>query len=405
MFAKKIQTGFTLVEIMVALVIGMLGVIVMMQTFALFESQKRTTTGGDDAISNGAVILHGLVRDLQQSGWGTSTLNIIGCTVTGVAKGNHAIPLAPVSINHALVPAGDANTDTLLVVSGNSNGIVEGVQIDTVSGSSFTVDASAAFVPPKPSTENSGDWVVAGPLERLAGSCALNAVRVRSIARPYGLTVSADPKYVLKGVSRTPQGRDKLFQLGEKPVIRAYAIRNQKLMVCDWTLLDCRVSGSWWPIADNIVSMRAQYGRDTATGHMDGIIDRWDQTVPSPTSGPVSTVARKNTEACALKRISAVRIALVARSSQPERRPADGSVVTAEMPRWAGSQCASGAGNAGCVAQNPDPGASITLTVTGGADWPTWQDYRYKVFQTIVPLRNVLPQDLLQGGDAENNEC
>ena len=24
--------------------------------------------------------------------------------------------------------------------------------------------------------------------------------------------------------------------------------------------------------------------------------------------------------------------------------------------------------------------------------WPTWQDFRYKVFQTLVPLRNVTTQ-------------
>ena len=51
----RVPGGFSLVEIMVALVIGMLGIIVMMQVFAMFEAQKRTTTGGDDAISSGSI--------------------------------------------------------------------------------------------------------------------------------------------------------------------------------------------------------------------------------------------------------------------------------------------------------------------------------------------------------------
>ena len=53
--------GFSLVEVMVAMVIGLLGIIVMMQMFSVFEGQKRTTTGGDDANSSGAVSLYGAV--------------------------------------------------------------------------------------------------------------------------------------------------------------------------------------------------------------------------------------------------------------------------------------------------------------------------------------------------------
>ena len=37
--------GFSLVEIMVAMVIGLIAVIVIFQVFAVFERQKRTSTG------------------------------------------------------------------------------------------------------------------------------------------------------------------------------------------------------------------------------------------------------------------------------------------------------------------------------------------------------------------------
>ena len=67
--------GFSLVEIMVGMVIGMLGLIIMMQVFSLSESQKRTTTGGGDAHSNGAIALFGLQRDLRQAGFGVSDPN------------------------------------------------------------------------------------------------------------------------------------------------------------------------------------------------------------------------------------------------------------------------------------------------------------------------------------------
>ena len=112
----RIQSGFSLVEIMVALVIGLLGIIVMMQVFAVFEGQKRTTTGGDDAISSGSIALYNLQRDIQHAGWGFGAVNTIGCVLvdkTTLVKGTHDIQLTPVTINHTLIPAGDSHTDTL----------------------------------------------------------------------------------------------------------------------------------------------------------------------------------------------------------------------------------------------------------------------------------------------------
>ena len=46
---RRRVTGFSLIEIMVGLTIGVFGLIVMAQVFAIAEGQKRTTTGGADA--------------------------------------------------------------------------------------------------------------------------------------------------------------------------------------------------------------------------------------------------------------------------------------------------------------------------------------------------------------------
>ncbi|MBK8577812.1 MAG: PilW family protein [Candidatus Accumulibacter sp.] len=79
------------------------------------------------------------------------------------------------------------------------------------------------------------------------------------------------------------------------------------------------------PIANNIVSLRAQYGRDT-TATTDGI-DTWDQTTPQQ-----PTPADQEKFACLWARASAMRIAVVARNSQ-----VDQGTVTAPAPVWAGS--------------------------------------------------------------------
>lgn len=436
------QTGFSLVEIMVALVIGMLGIVVMMQTFSLFEGQRRTTTGGDDAISSGAIVLHGLTRDLQQAGWGIGAMNIIGCEVSGLTQGNVPLTLAPVLINprkagkdpnstadsDLLIPKGDDNTDTLLVLAGNSNGIVEGVEIETNQGvqkgagageytlttnaRKFIVNASSAFA--------KDNLVVGGLRERAAGRCELTSAKVLT-ANARVLELSDDIKVKIAGGSDITPGKwDRLYQFGSNPVIRAYAIRGGNLTVCDWRKSNCSDatksadSGVWVPIGNNIVSLRAQYARDTADGSMDGTPDLWDQSIATPDSSPpISTVTKKNNQACAIKRIPAVRLVLVARSSQPEKRN-DGTLTSAEYvtkiaPRWAGSKCAKNEGGsdveAGCSTSNPDSGAADIKFSSAEAAWPTWQDYRYKVFQTIVPLRNIFVQEIPQGAGSEGFEC
>jgi type IV pilus assembly protein PilW len=71
------KSGFTLVEVMVAMVIGMLGLIIMMQVFSEAERQRRATTGTGDAQSNGAMALYALQRDIRQGGYGFNALNAL----------------------------------------------------------------------------------------------------------------------------------------------------------------------------------------------------------------------------------------------------------------------------------------------------------------------------------------
>jgi type IV pilus assembly protein PilW len=79
--------GFTLVEVMVAMVIGMIGIIIMMQVFASAEGQKRTTTGTGDAQSNGAMAIYTLQRDIREAGYGFNAMNALGCASGSAGAG------------------------------------------------------------------------------------------------------------------------------------------------------------------------------------------------------------------------------------------------------------------------------------------------------------------------------
>ena len=64
------QTGFSLIEILVGLVIGLLATLVIMQVFSVFEGQKRTTTGSADAQTNGSIALYSIASELKMAGYG-----------------------------------------------------------------------------------------------------------------------------------------------------------------------------------------------------------------------------------------------------------------------------------------------------------------------------------------------
>lgn len=344
-------TGFSLIDVMVGLVIGMIGIVIMLQVFSVSEKNKRTTTSGDDAQNNGAVTLFSLQRELRQSGYGASAYNILGCDLqlrSGVILTN----LAPITINHADIPAGDANTDTLLIVYGNPNGAPEGDAIVLQPSTNiYTVAAPTSFAV--------GSTVVAATRVRPT-PCSLVLTSVQALESP-NVTVQA-------GISGMVNGT--LFNFGRSPSVIAYAIRDRKLTRCDYLADDCsdtsQVSNTsvWVPMADNIVSMRAEYGKDTTAVAMDTIVDSYDQVTPGSSSDASGFAVN-----CGWARISAIRLALVARDGQYDKE-----AVTTVAPSWLGAP-------------------SIDLNSSSS----DWQHYRYKLFQTLVPLRNVLSLGVVSG--------
>lgn len=332
------QRGLSLVEIMVGLVLGMLSVLIVLQVFQQSDGAKRSALGGDDAQNNGALVLTMLQRDLRQGGYGVGAFQIIGCDVL-LPNGRTLTNLAPVTINHADIPAGDANTDTLLVVYGTSAGAPEGSRVLSQPGAAiYSVAAPASFTV--------ADLVLASPPVRPT-PCALQLSAVTAVVSPSPPNVT-----VTNGFVGMTNGR--LYNLGAEPRVLAYAVRGQQLTVCDLMASNCNQAASvtnpavWVPVGSQIVSLRAQYGRDTSGPPMDGVVDVFDQQAPA--------------NACDWMRVSALRLVVVARSPQQERE-----AVTTAAPTWAGT-------------------AQAPVDLAGLSDW---QNFRYRPFETLVPLRNM----------------
>lgn len=345
--------GVGLVELMVGLVIGMLAIIVVMQVFMQSEGMKRTTTGADDALNSGAIALSMLQRDVRQAGYGTSALALLGCNLA-LPSGGTVTSIGPATINHASIPAGDANTDTLLLIYGSAAGSPDG---DAV----VTQPNTTTYAVATPTSFRVGDRIIA--VDNATATTRPKPLPCALTLEPV-VTVTSSPSSphvtVATGVAGMTNGM--LFNLGPSPRLQAYAVRGGDLTVCDYLINDCGDAASvddrtvWVPTGSNIVSLRAEYGVDTTPAPMDGIVDAYERVTPA--------------DECGWARVSSLRVALVARSGQMEKTD-----VTVAAPMRAAS-------------------ASTAIDLSARADW---QRFRYRLFETTVPLRNLAWQGVQPG--------
>ncbi|MBI3068448.1 MAG: PilW family protein, partial [Betaproteobacteria bacterium] len=320
-FSLKAALGMSLVELMVAALIGLIGSVVIFQVFAVFEGQKRTTTSGGDAQTNGALALFTVERDLRMAGYGINNLDFLGCTIRGWDEqtgGGTAftLTLVPVVIKPSGAaaptdppadPLADPDSDMIAVTYGtgellpnpasitqnmpspssdfkvnNRYGFKEG---DLVIAAEAGKDCTLAQVSTLPGTPGQTDNVIHNSGNYTdPNSGAQVATRYN---KPAGL-----------GVSYGTNG--KLFNLGALPSSNVYSVRSGQLM------LQQRLSAASTaatPIYDGIVKMRAQYGKDTSVP-ADGIVDVVDDVTPVNAAGWAQVLV--------------MRIAIVARSSQYE---------------------------------------------------------------------------------------
>jgi type IV pilus assembly protein PilW len=360
MSTQKKLAGFSLVEIMVAMVIALLGIIIIFQVFSVSESIKRTSTGGGDALQNGMLALYLIERDARMSGFGINFTPLLGCATVAHNEGPPVRDFTFILVGAEITDGASGAPDSVKFVYGSSSLLLAPAKLTTssvASGNGFKVDNRYGF--------NAGDVIVAGEV----GStkvCSLRQVTSLPV-NPADAVTNASGTYVTASGNSVParynssagipkayatwdntsQTGGRLFDLGAAPVVGVYAIQNGQL-----TYQNLLTDATANVVADGIVQFQIQYGRDTVG---DGAVHSWDETIPaSPTAAVWATVI-------------ALRMAVVARSNLMEKPNATTGVcdTTTIQPTWTGG----------------------TLTVNTD---PNWQCYRYRVFETTVPVRNMI---------------
>jgi type IV pilus assembly protein PilW len=346
------QTGVSLVELLVGLVIGLLATLVVMQTFSVFEGQKRSTSGTADAQTNGSIALMHLRRSIETAGYGLPMPNadfdnnVLRCTSN--------VAIYPIEIQQG---AGENGSDRLVVrystsgagavpiaIKNKSNATISpGMLVENNIGCGSDLEMNSVTY--KAKYKVTGDdatkdnvvnkvMIMRGNLCGFADIAEQPTNDIAAIDKPSYIRIDAVP-----AAFAFLQNEDKLSCMGGWGSY-TYEIQNNELLLNDD------------PIVSGVVGMQAQYGVSNTPG--DNTVTSWVE--PDNTW----TVAPKR------NRIKAVRLALVMRNGLKEKT----KVTTATPEAW-----------------------TDTGTTTADIDvsfLPDWEYYRYRVVSTTVPLRNVL---------------
>jgi len=349
------QTGFTLVEIMVGLAIGMLATVVIIQVISVFEAQRRTTSGTADAQTNGGIALYNIVRELQMAGYPLvpvtdSALECTTLTLNGVADtvpASNFVRLSPVTIADDVVGAGvnasPSDAVTLRFGTAPMGGIPTLINA-APTGNDANVDTNLGC--------QAGDTVLitSGP------ACALTSVAV-----PW---VPVAKKVTLANTTLANAGAN-LACLGTWNEV-TYAVNNGNL------------ERNGVAVVAGVVNLQAQYGI-SETPQSNQVV-QWVNASGATWAAP--TVANRN-------RIKSVRLAVVARNAKIEAAAvtaACSSTTTAAPTGLCAWDATSALPNPVAAPYVASPAPTIDLS----AGDPNWRRYRYRVFETIIPLRNMV---------------
>lgn len=335
--------GFTLIELMVGLAVGLVVLLAVTQVYVNWESRQRTSSSKNDAQISGTLAAYNLERDLRQAGVGFGSANStlttpgsfkLGCAVSGTVN------FIPVEIING---AGGA-ADQISVLYGNSSTHSLTVLVDNSTQTTKTLRDRSGFMV--------GDNVVlTGPT-----SCPMVKVTVAALGT----------KTFTHGEDTGTTVFDQAFNLGPEPTATVWSIRaatpTRPVLLKTHRLPVAGAIPDPIGIAEGIVNLQAQYGYDV---NGDGRIasNEWFD------AGDAALAAIE------WNRVLAVRYAVLARS-----RHYDGllQATNPAKPSWAGGE----------FVMTDISGAADSGVGVGGQN--NWRGYRHVVYEGVVSLRNVL---------------
>ncbi|UUZ78542.1 PilW family protein [Polaromonas sp. P1(28)-13] len=155
----------------------------------------------------------------------------------------------------------------------------------------------------------------------------------------------------------------KILKIGQL-ISHAYTVNaSNQLALTDYSTPSASAS---FILAADIVKLKAQYG----------VADVSSQDVNDWVNASAAT-GWNTLDSAKVKRIKAIRLVIVARSSKKE-----GADVTSTCTNVSG-----GVNNGPCAWSDTTADPAPVIDLSSNTDW---KKYRYRVYQTIIPIRNVI---------------
>lgn len=363
------MSGMSLMEILIAMAIGLIGIVVITQTYLVNENYKRSTVSAGGAQTNGALALFSIEREARMAGWGISWSSALGCTnIQWHYNGEYSNPpqaggtLPALILAPVVITDGGAGPDTITVMYGTGT---ERVIPATLSKTMPSPSAELEVDNPQGFSDTPGDMV----LLVQGGSCSMTQITQVQPAAGHlqhgpGVTAPYNPP---GGGSLLPafSAGAQVFNLG-RPIVNVYSINNNALQLASlFSAASSTVVPAYTPtaftIVEHIVDLQARYGKDNGAGGgvaNDERVDSYDNVTPA--------------NAVEWQQVLSVRIGVLARSEhfvKPDT-PGGNCMATIAAPTWAGGAF---------------PALGDFTVVTNPA-----RCYGYRMFETVVPLRNMI---------------
>ena len=340
------QGGLSLIEMMIGIAVGLLALLAVTTIYVKFHKSRTVETSLMETQSNGAMALYLLERDIDRAGYGF--MNLQDCSCNTAAPSNFAfcetfapnptsaVPVLPLVISNNAVNA--AGGDNIYVQYGAPNGGLSNTTVYNTNAlvtDDFTLKSAAGIV--------NGDIVVM----KHAGHCAeyqvsaIPAVNsgVWTVNHAHSGVTPVNPTAAMAGYD-VATAEDQLVNLGQYVSKNFYVGASAQLMQ---NTRPTYANDS--AVVDNIVYMKAEVGLDTDGDH---VADTWQGVVPVNAD---------------YSKVMAVRVGLVSRTQVKD-------------------------------SDSPTPATLEVLpAITGGGvqnyNVPDTK-YRYKVYYSIIPLRNMI---------------
>ncbi len=344
------QHGFSMIDVMVGIVVGILVALAVYATMSMVDAQRRSTVSVNGALEAGMAGIYALQRDIKSAGVGVWQNGQAVCPTINIYN-THTIANGT-ALQPVLITPGADNTQSDSVTVAYSDSVLANDGIPLLAQ---MTSASAAMRAANARGLAVNDLIIVGdpgsttPCTLMQVTSTTNSGFGWDVAHAAGTWNPANPSTAFTTAPQYLAGAV-IFDIGQFNWL-TYSVANGNLQVQN------KVTGTVDTVANDIVMLRAYYGTSNGSTPQ---IEQWVAARDS-WAAPLDTAH--------INAIRAVRLVAVARSQHAEKPSVAGGscdATTTAPTAWTG-------------------GPTIDLSANSN-----WQCYKYRTLTLVAPLKNII---------------